>query len=85
MRIAYSPAFHEGLQWWRERSETMLRRILRLVHAAKLDPMHGFGDPRLVKEMGRGVWGRHITEDHYLIYVLERDALTFLSCRAVRY
>ncbi len=85
MEVKFDSGFPEQLRWWLQRDSKIAEYIESLMHSAEEDPFHGLGDPRLIKEMGRGVWGRHIAEDHYLIYVLERDRLTFLSCRAVRF
>ena len=83
MRIIYKRKFFSQLGKWDGEDRTMRDRILTLIHATRDDPFHGIGDPHLVKELGRGVWARHITDHHFLIYILERGSVTMFSCRAI--
>ena len=82
MRVNFRDRFMHQLGYWRRTSMVARDRILRLARAAAEDPFHGVGDPRLVKELGRGVWARHISGPHFLIYMFELEHLTFISCRA---
>lgn len=68
---------------WRSVDAGVRDVVLRLVQACAENPFRGLGEPRLVKELGRGVWARHITDHHFLIYILERGSVTMFSCRAI--
>ena len=83
MRVNFKDRFMHQLGYWRRTSMVSRDKILRLVRAAAEDPFHGLGEPRLVKELGRGVWARHIIDHHFLIYILERGSVAMYSCRAI--
>ncbi len=83
MRVNYKGKFMCQLGDWRRSDISVRDAILELVEAAADDPFHGIGDPHLVKELGRGVWARHIVDHHFLIYILERGSVTMFSCRAI--
>ncbi len=83
MRINYQRRFLSQLGKWDGESRVVRDRILSLIHAARNDAFRGIGEPRLVKELGRGVWARHITNHHFLIYILGRGSVTMHSCRAI--
>jgi Txe/YoeB family toxin of Txe-Axe toxin-antitoxin module len=83
MRLNYKSRYLKELQFWQRADPAIALTIVRLSLAARDNPFRGLGDPRLVKELGRGVWGRHIFDHHFLIYILERGAVTMYSCRAI--
>ncbi len=82
MKLTFEPAYIAGLRWLMTNDPSTAEYVVRLVRAAELTPMKGLGDPRLVHELGYGSWARHIAGPHFLIYMVELERLTFISCRA---
>ena len=67
MELRFESSFSAELHWWVNRDRKVAKYIEMLLRSAEEDPFHGLGDPRLIKELGRGVWGCHIVDDHFLI------------------
>ncbi len=58
-----------------------LQRINRLIEAANREPFSGIGKPESLKGNLTGLWSRRIDATNRLIYAVDDDHLTILSCR----
>ena len=47
------------------------------------DPFQGIGKPEPLKRLGTDIWARRLTQEHRVIYLVERDAIHFLKEGAV--
>jgi len=45
------------------------------------DPSGGEGKPEPLKGLGPGVWSRRITQEHRLVYLVQKDRIHFLQAR----
>lgn len=77
----FEPEFREDLRHWIEVERRVALRLLDLVESAMRDPFDGLGKPEPLKHLGPGVWSRRLTQEHRLIYLVERDRITFLKAR----
>jgi toxin YoeB len=73
--------FREDFAYWVESDRKTALRILRLMDAVLRDPFRGIGKPEPLKHLDRGAWSRRITQEHRLVYLVERDRITFLQAR----
>lgn len=59
----------------------MIKRINRLVDAARREPFTGIGKPEQLRHALAGAWSRRITEEHRLVYLVDGDDLVILQAR----
>ncbi len=67
--------------YWQGQDKKTLRRINKLISEAQRTPFEGIGKPEPLKENLSGFWSRRIDESNRLVYVVEGDLLTIISCR----
>lgn len=73
-------AWDDYVSWQRE-DKKILKRINRLIADIKRHPFEGIGKPEPLKYRYYGSWSRRITDEHRLIYMIEKDEIYFLSFR----
>jgi len=56
-------------------------RALPLVEAILRDPFEGIGKPEPLKHLAPGAWSRRLTEEHRIVYLVQRDRIDFLQAR----
>lgn len=67
--------------YWQSQDKKTLKRINRLIQDTLCNPFEGIGKPEPLKENLSGYWSRRIDETNRLVYVVDDDYLTILSCR----
>lgn len=77
----FHPEFREDLRHWVKTDRKTAIRIFDLVDAVMKNPFEGIGKPEPLKFMLSGAWSRRITQEHRLVYVVNRDRIDFLQCR----
>lgn len=65
----------------RDKIKKTLKRINKLIEVAIRDPFAGIGKPEQLRENLSGFWSRRIDDTNRLIYAIEDDYLTIISCR----
>jgi toxin YoeB len=73
-------AWKDYLYWQRQGNKT-LKRINRLVAETLRTPFEGIGKPEPLRENLSGFWSRRIDETHRLVYAVDDNRLTIISCR----
>lgn len=80
-RLAWtSEAWSDYLYWQRQDRKT-LKRINALIDAVSRDPFRGIGKPEPLRENLAGFWSRRIDDSNRLVYAVDDDFLTIVSCR----
>ena len=54
---------------------------ISLIKAAKNNPFNGIGKPEPLKENLAGFWSRRIDDTNRLVYAVDDNYLTIISCR----
>ena len=67
--------------YWQGQERKTLRRINKLVLDTQRSPFEGIGKPEPLKETLSGFWSRRIDHTHRLVYVVDNNQLTIISCR----
>jgi toxin YoeB len=67
--------------YWKNHDAKIAARIDRLVGDILEDPYAGIGDPQALKEDLDGFWSRRIDGTHRLVYAMDENKLTIISCR----
>ena len=67
--------------YWQSQERKTLKRINRLVADTQRSPFEGIGKPEPLKENLSGFWSRRIDSSNRLVYVVDDNQLTIISCR----
>ena len=67
--------------YWQGQDKRTLKRINKLIIDIQRKPFEGIGKPELLKENLSGFWSRRIDETNRLVYAVDGNQLTIISCR----
>jgi toxin YoeB len=67
--------------YWQTQDKKTLKRINKLISDVKRSPFDGIGKPEPLKENLSGFWSRRIDDTNRLVYTVEDNAITVISCR----
>ncbi len=67
--------------YWQGQDKNTLKRINKLIMDTQRNPFEGIGKPEPLKENLSGFWSRRIDESNRLVYIVENNRLTIISCR----
>ena len=67
--------------YWQSQNKKTLKRINKLIKEAKNQHSEGIGKPEPLKENLSGFWSRRIDDTHRLVYAVDDDYFTIISCR----
>lgn len=67
--------------YWQSQDRKTLKRINKLIVETQRNPFEGVGKPEPLKENLAGFWSRRIDETNRLVYAVEENVLTIISCR----
>lgn len=73
--------FREDLRHWIAIDRRVALRLMDLVDSIMREPFQGIGKPEPLKHFGSGIWSRRLTQEHRVIYLVERGSITFLKAR----
>ncbi|MCY9855074.1 Txe/YoeB family addiction module toxin [Vibrio mediterranei] len=66
---------------WQTQDKKTLTRINKLINDVKRSPFEGVGKPEPLKENLSGFWSRRIDDTNRLVYTVDEQAITIISCR----
>lgn len=67
--------------YWQGQDKRVLKRINTLIKDAQRNPFGGIGKPEPLKGNLSGLWSRRIDETNRLVYQVDDEVLTIISCR----
>ena len=67
--------------YWQSQDKKILKRINKLILDTQRTPFEGIGKPEPLKENLAGFWSRRIDDSNRLIYIVDGNRLTIISCR----
>lgn len=67
--------------YWQTQDKKTLKRINKLIQDTKRSPFDGIGKPEPLKENLAGFWSRRIDDTNRLVYAVDDNQLTIISCR----
>ena len=79
--LAWTDEAWESYIYWQSMDKKTLKRINKLIKAAKNNPFDGLGKPEPLKENLSGFWSRRIDDTNRLVYAVDDNYLTIISCR----
>ena len=81
MRLIFADDAWEDYLYWQKQDKRMVERINKLIHETQREPFAGIGKPEQLKHALSGFWSRRITDEHRMVYCIERDALMIAQLR----
>jgi toxin YoeB len=80
-KLAWASQAWQDYLYWQSQDKKTLKRINRLIQDTLSNPFAGIGKPEPLRENLSGFWSRRIDETNRLVYVIDDDVLTIISCR----
>jgi toxin YoeB len=80
-RLAWTREAWADYLYWQKQDRKTLERINALVNASLRTPQTGLGKPEALKGDLSGFWSRRIDHVNRLVYAVNGDQLTIISCR----
>jgi toxin YoeB len=81
VRLIWSEKSWEEYIRWQSTDKKTLKKINSLIKDIKRDPFMGIGKPEPLKYELAGCWSRRITDEHRLVYMVEEESVSIVSCR----
>lgn len=81
MLKTFTDAAWEDYLYWQGQDKKTLRRINTLIKDIERNPFEGLGKPEPLKYELSGLWSRRINAHDRIIYKVEGDVLSILSCK----
>lgn len=79
--LAWTDEAWDSYLYWQSQDRKTLKRINKLVQNSKVSPFDGIGKPEPLRENLSGLWSRRIDDMNRLVYAVDDDYLTIISCR----
>ncbi|MGV0036453.1 MAG: Txe/YoeB family addiction module toxin [Candidatus Azotimanducaceae bacterium WSBS_2022_MAG_OTU7] len=67
--------------YWQTQDKKTLKRINKISQDAQRSPFEGIGKPEPLKENLADFWSRRIDDNNRLVYAVDDNQLTIISCR----
>ncbi len=81
-KLAWTDEAWKDYLYWQKQDKKTLKRINRLIENIKRDdPFKGIGKPEPLKEDLSGFWSRRIDDTNRLVYVVDEECVTIISCK----
>ena len=81
MRIVFADRGWEDFTYWVENDRKMAARIVRLIKDIEREPFEGLGKPEPLRHDLTGFWSRRITDEHRLVYAVDKERLLIAQAR----
>ena len=80
-KLAWTDEAWQDYIYWQSQDKKTLKRINKLIKETKKLPFEGMGKPEPLKENLSGFWSRRIDDINRLVYAVDDNYLTIISCR----
>ena len=80
-KLAWTDEAWADYVYWQSQDRKTLKRINKLIKDSKQQPFEGIGKPEPLRENLSGFWSRRIDDSNRLVYAVNDEFLTIISCR----
>ena len=80
-KLAWTDEAWQGYVYWQSQDKKTLKRINKLIEDTKRHPFEGLGKPEPLRENLSGFRSRRIDDTNRLVYAVDDNFLTIISCR----
>lgn len=81
MNIVFDQDAFKDFTYWATEDKKLYKRLVSLIKETVCNPYTGLGKPEALKHELQGYWSRRINDEHRLVYKVETDRLTIISCK----
>ncbi|TGO02148.1 toxin YoeB [Candidatus Thiomargarita nelsonii] len=80
-RIAFLPNSFKDFKCWATEDKHIYQKIVAILGEMEREPLKGVGEPESLKHELKGLWSRRITDEHRLVYKVDKEEIVIVSCR----
>jgi toxin YoeB len=80
-KLAWTDETWKDYIYWQTQDRKTLKRINKLINGAMRHPFEGIGKPEPLRENLSGFWSRRIDDTNRLVYAVDDEYITIISCR----
>jgi toxin YoeB len=80
-RLAWTQEAWADYVYWQSQDRKTLKRINALIADVLRTPFEGIGRPEALRENLSGFWSRRIDQANRLVYAVDTEQITIISCR----
>ncbi|MFO7884800.1 MAG: Txe/YoeB family addiction module toxin [Desulfobacteraceae bacterium] len=80
-KLAWTEEAWKDYIFWQTQDKKTLKRINKLINDTMRLPFEGIGKPEPLRENLSGFWSRRIDDTNRLVYAVDDNYITILSCR----
>jgi toxin YoeB len=81
VKVIFSSQAWEEYLAWQQTDRHIFKRINTLINDIRREPYRGKGKPEPLKYALSGYWSRRISEEHRLVYRVEKDKIFIAQVR----
>ena len=81
MKIVFADRGWEDFTYWVENDRKIAARIVRLIKDIEREPFSGLGKPEPLRHDLTGFWSRRITDEHRLVYSVDKVRVLIAQAR----
>ena len=78
--VLLTPKAFEDLSYWLS-DKRMMSKIFDLIADIQRSPFSGLGKPEPLRHDFKGLWSRRISDEHRLIYRVDKEQIIITNCR----
>ena len=80
MKVLFEESAMDNYNEWAQLNRKIFGKLVKLIKNIQRDSFDGLGKPEPLRHDKSGLWSRHITEEHRLVYKIENDTIIIKSC-----
>jgi toxin YoeB len=81
VKIIFSEHAWDDYLYWQRTDRKILERINKLIKEIQRSPFEGTGKPEPLRHGLSGYWSRRITDEHRIVYKVDKDSLHLAQLR----
>ena len=81
MKLVFADEAWEDYLYWQKHDKRMVERINKLIQETQREPFSGVGKPEALKHALSGFWSRRITDEHRMVYRVEKNGMEIVQLR----
>ena len=79
--IEFKPKALKHYAEWANEDRKTFNKITKLIFEISRQPFKGTGKPEPLKHELKGCWSRRINQEHRLVYKVDDDIISIISCK----
>ena len=81
MIVSFTEIGWEDYLWFQQNDKRVLKKLNSLIKEIKRTPFEGSGKPEMLRANLSGYWSRRVTHEHRLVYSVDSNSISIISCR----